>query len=115
MSAGTACSNIFRSRSTLSVNLVLSRFTMSCSVGLSFGSCHLKRCYMTPVCAENHCLLFRRTMQWLLICVLSFKNMVEHVGHVIVGLSMDAPGSICFLQSMQVYVQINSLIATMKV
>lgn len=30
-------------------------------------------------------------MQWLLICVLSFKNMVEHVGHVIVGLSMDAP------------------------
>ena len=30
-----------------SVNLVLSRFTMSCSVGLSFGSCHLKRCCMT--------------------------------------------------------------------
>lgn len=47
--------------------------------------------------------------------MLSFKNMVEHVGHVIVGLSMYAPGSICFLQSMQVYVQINSLIATMKV
>lgn len=70
---------------------------------------------MTPVFAENHCLLFRQTIQWLLSCVLSFKNMVEHVGHVIVGLSMYAPGSICFLQSMQVYVQINSLIATMKV
>ena len=43
---------------------------------------------LTPVCAEYHCLFVRRNIQWLLRFEFSFKKIVEHVGHVIVGLSM---------------------------
>lgn len=43
---------------------------------------------LTPVFAEYHCLFVRRNIQWLVRFEFSFRKMVEHVGHVIVGLSM---------------------------